>query len=122
MRASSAIVACGLLVSGCTTKEGVELFMASTYFSNHGHLTKKDANGRHEVGYISTTAALLPLEEHERKHFAALDSWLAERKLCPRGYTRVRHQATVSKGPPLEGASEASDIAARVMQTTVACK
>jgi hypothetical protein len=85
MRTSSMLVLCGLLVAGCNTPEGVGMFMAATYFNNHGSVWKQDPKGRHEIYYISTTAAMLPKDEYERKHFAALDSWLEERKMCPRG-------------------------------------
>jgi hypothetical protein len=123
MRASSVVVSLGLLVGGCApTPEGMELFMAATYFQTNGTIFKKSPNGRHEIMFMSTTAAALGKEAHESKHFAALDDWLSERNLCKRGYRKLRHYpGQPTMGPDIGVAPEAR-IASRTVQTAIVCK
>jgi hypothetical protein len=120
MRTSSVAALLGLLVAGCASQEGVELFMAAGYFKTNGHVMKKGANGRDEILFISTTAAMVPKAEHEQRHFAALQGWLGEKSLCRRGYRKLHHFPGSPRKEDLGGTVE--PIAARTMQTMIACK
>jgi hypothetical protein len=114
MRAASVIVLLGFVTSGCTT----EMIMAG-YFKSNGTVYK-GAKGRTEVLFFSINGAALPESEHERKHFAALDDWLREQKLCRRGYVKLNHNAKVQTPPDLGSTLEPVD--ARTMNITIACK
>jgi hypothetical protein len=121
MRASSVIVLLGVLVSGCVpTQEGMELWSA-TQLTTNGSIIKKGANGRHQVMFLSTTGALASKSDLERRHFAALDSWLEERGLCKRGYTKTDHRGGDRvKAPDLGGTLGPIDT--RTTQTIITCK
>jgi hypothetical protein len=95
------------------------MWMAATYFPTHGHVVKKTPKGREQIAFISTTSASVPKSDHERRHFAALDSWLSERSLCKRGYAKVSHHAgtgSADLGGPLP------PLTSRTVQSVVACK
>jgi hypothetical protein len=122
MRASSVIVLLGALASGCVpTQEGMELWAGAQLMTN-GSIIEKRANGRHQIMFLSTTGAVTSKSDLERRHFAALDSWLEERGLCKRGYTKSDHRGGDRVKAPDLGSPLVGPIDTRTMQTIITCK